>query len=129
MTPVPDDQSFPAIHPYGQRAMRYLREHCPTRYAAITDPEEYFQGLGEELRREVETFQRAWRPAPGQDPAETAGQANMTLLMAEEAIFAELYQAMPPEESDDDLPGWEPLLPDMSDLDQADAENSVTDRD
>ena len=42
---------------------------------------------------------------------------------AEEKVFSELYQSMPPEpDPEDDEAGWEPLMPDMSDIDQAEAE-------
>ena len=43
--------------------------------------------------------------------------------MAEERVFSELYQSMPPEPGpEDDEAGWEPLMPDMSDIDRAEAE-------
>lgn len=115
-----DDAELGAMDNYGFRALQHVRDFCPTRFAAIPDPISFFSELGRQLRDRVEGL----TPHPGattDDPTEWAaelGRANMSRLMAEEVAFAEFYADFPPEETDEeDLEeGWEPLIPDMSDL-------------
>ncbi len=81
--------------------------------------------LGEHLRDEVMALEPTLAgPATTAEAwPEEVGRRNMARLMAEERVFSELYQSMPPEpDPEDDEEGWEPLMPDMSDIDQAEAE-------
>ena len=120
-----DEDRLGAMDPYGVRAMRYVREHCPSRYRAIEDPGSFFSSLGDQLRDEVMALEPTLaEPAPAGETWEAAlGRRNMARLMAEERVFSELSQSMPPElDPEDDEEGWEPLMPDMSDIDQAEAE-------
>ena len=120
-----DEDRLGAMDPYGVRAMRYARDHCPSRYATIEDPDSFFSSLGDQLRDEVLALEPTLaEPAPAGETWEAAiGRRNMARLMAEERVFSELYQSMPPEpDPEDDEEGWEPLMPDMSDIDQAEAE-------
>ncbi|MEW6154211.1 MAG: TnpV protein [Actinomycetota bacterium] len=115
-----DDGPLGQMSPYGARAMAYVRDHCPKRFAQIPDPIGFFTDLGDQLRDRVEGL----APVTGattSDPQgwlEELGRANMGRLMAEEVAFSELYQDFPPEGTEDeDLEkDWEPLIPDMSDL-------------
>ncbi len=120
-----DEDRLGAMDPYGVRAMRYVRDHCPNRYRAIEDPVSFFSSLGDQLRDEVLALEPTLaEPAPaGETWEEGVGRRNMARLMAEERVFSELYESMPPEsDPEDDEEGWEPLMPDMSDIDQAEAE-------
>lgn len=119
-----DESRLGAMDPYGMRAMRYVRDHCPARYEMIVDPLSFFSTLGAQLRDEVLALEPTLgEPAP---PLETWDQAlgrrNMARLAAEETIFAELCQAMPPEDEEADSEAWEPLMPDMADIARAEAE-------
>lgn len=113
---------------YGLRALSYVREYCPTRFATITDPVSFFSDLATQMRDQVLAIEGSLSLAhkPGEDWVQGVGEANMTHLMAEEQVFSEmLYQAMPtevtPGEEDDPRDetgayrggpaGWEPLLP------------------
>ena len=122
-----DERILAAMDPYGLRAMNYVREHCPARFAAIPNPVSYFYDLGEQLRSAVlaaeeaaETTSAATAPESPEAWLDRLGRANMARLMAEEAVFSEMvYSAMPPEtdQDEDDLEWeatWEPLLPDLS---------------
>lgn len=124
---VSDETSLGAMDPYGVRAMHYVRDHCPVSYEAITDPIGFFSALGAQLRDEVAALEPtlvATGPAPTahQSWDEAVGRANMARLMAEETVFSEFYQAMLPEEIAQDDETWEPLMPDMADIAQAEAE-------
>jgi hypothetical protein len=120
-----DENGLGAMDPYGVRAMRYVRDHCPNRYRAIEDPVSFFSSLGDQLRYEVLALEPTLaEPAPARETWEAGvGRRNMARLMAEEKVFSELYQSMPPEpDPEDDEEGWEPLMPDMSDIDRAETE-------
>jgi hypothetical protein len=122
-----------SMDPYGARAMRYVRDHCPTRFATIPDPVGFFTALGSQIRAQVEVTEEAIMAAetvPGEEFTETLGRWKTARLMAEERVFSEMvYQPMPPETlgMDDDRrdesgaylggpAGWEPLMPDCSDI-------------
>ena len=115
-----DESRLGAMDPYGVRAMRYVRDHCPSRYAAIEDPVSFFSALGDQLRDEVLALEPTLAGAgPAGETWDAAlGRRNMARLMAEDQVFSELYQAMPPEEVPEESEDWEPLMPDMSDLDR-----------
>lgn len=114
---------------YGERALRHMAEHCPVRLATIEDQEGYFTALGEQIRAEVRELEEtlAGPAPPGEGYLEQVGRMNMARLMAEERVFAELVWVGPEPEPDEPptdetgafvggRPGWEPLIPDMSDL-------------
>lgn len=133
MTPMRNDRQLRAMDPYGRRAMDYVRENCPRQYAALPDPVSFFAQLGEEMRDQVSAASETLAQAPGPPDATTPegwlkrlGEANMAGLMAEDRVFSEMVlRAFPSEiDPDEDLErSWTPLLPDVSDLNQADAED------
>src|SRR4051794_24036594 len=53
VTTMTDENRLGAMDPYGVRAMRYVRDHCPNRYRAIEDPVSFFSSLGDQLRDDV----------------------------------------------------------------------------
>lgn len=115
-----DDAELGAMDVYGVRALEHVRDFCPTQFAAIADPISFFSDLGRQLRSRVEGMAPV-RGATKTDPTEwleELGRANMSRLMAEEVAFAEFYADFPPEETEgEDLEaGWEPLIPDMGDM-------------
>ena len=120
-----DQDELGNMDPYGLRAMHYVRDHCPNRYATIQDPVSFFSSLGDQLRDEVLALEPTLgEPGPAEETwAEAVGRRNMARLMAEDQVFSELYQAMPPEEQLPEDQGWEPLMPDMTDIAQAEAED------
>lgn len=107
---------------YGVRALMYVREHCPARFASIEDPVSFFSTLGLQLREQVEAVEEALMgPAPALEDAwaDTAGRWNMARLSAEEQVFSEMvYQPMPAENDDpvDESGAYVGGLPDLSDL-------------
>jgi hypothetical protein len=131
------DRAKRAMDPYGLRAMTYVQENCPRRYAAIPDPVSFFAQLGEEMRTAVTAAAETLANAPGPpDPttpegwAERHGQANMAALMAEEKVFSEMLWTVFPSETDpeeeDEETGWNPLLPDLRAIAEAETEDRHT---
>lgn len=122
---------------YGERALRYMAENCPVRLATIEDRDSFFTALGEQIRVEVRELEESLAgPTPAAESyLEQVGRMNMARSMAEERVFADLVWSDPEPEPDEPptdatgafiggRPGWEPLIPDMSDL--AAAEGSET---
>ena len=110
------DTDLSQMDPYGVRALRYVQEHCPSRYAAIEDPVTFFSDLGDQIRDQVLALEETLGgpTLPDEDWMAGEGRRNMARLMAEERAFSELvYQAIPPEdlETEDPERVWEPLVP------------------
>jgi hypothetical protein len=79
-----------ATNRYGQMARDHMRRWCPTRYAQILDPGQYFETLGNEILDEIENLeQQVLRDHPATTFDEKIGQANMARMMAEERVLAE----------------------------------------
>ena len=126
------------LGPYGMRALSYVRDRCPRRFATITDPIEFFTSLASQMHEQVLAIEQdlAPPPAPGEDWAAALGRMNMAHLAAEEQVFSEmLYQAMPPEDSESDLsedpddPEYNRYLKFLDDLRQAPTDAREADRD
>lgn len=101
---TPEEQG--RLGPYGLRALSYVRDHCPGRFATIPDPIGFFTALGDQMHEEVLAVEESLRAAPtaGEDWAKAVGEMQMAHLMAEERVFSEmLYQAWPPEDESGDL--------------------------
>jgi hypothetical protein len=94
--------------------------------AAMSDPASFFSTLGEHLRDEVMALEPTLAgPATTSETwPEEIGRRNMARLMAEERIFSEFYQSMPPELDPTEDDDWVPLMPDMSDISRAEVEDS-----
>lgn len=125
---TPEATSSARMDPYGERAMRHARDHCPNRYSQIPDPIGFFTELGEQIRDQViATEETIMTPVPGEAFTETLGRARMARLMAEDQVFSEMvYEAMPPETSEtDDQPDdwyrdWSAYMTDLNSILQAD---------
>jgi hypothetical protein len=132
MEPMPEQlqRRLETMDAYGRRAMDYVAANCPTRYAQIADPVSFFWDLGEQMRSAAMEAQESLTPAPSGDRNDAAvwlealGQANMARLQAEELVFSEmLWAAFPAETEEDEEPAWTPLMPDFSEIAQAEAED------
>lgn len=112
---------------YGTLARDHMARWLPRRFAAIPDPDRYFQLLGERIEAEIATLQQqVLESLPANGPwIERAGQARMSRLMAEDQVLAELVYLTPetdPTEPSTDSTGawvgsspgaepWIPILP------------------
>lgn len=91
-------------NPWGAAAMRHWRDHLPTRYAALDDPETYFTALGQEADERYLAIRdglvEGLSPNTGTigwaEYQERVGQADQT---AREIVEAEMIY-LPGEQSD-----------------------------
>lgn len=101
--------SMASMDPYGVRAMRYVADHCPNRFATISNPIGFFTDLGEQIRDQVlltEETIMATPATPGEEFMENLGRWKMARLMAEDQVFSEmLYQPIPPETAEEERDG------------------------
>lgn len=92
---------------YATTAMTYFRDHLPTRYAEIEDPEEYFRDLGEQIQDQVTEL--AMSPEltgpdqPGEGFLAKSGRLNAARNRAEEIVLNELLYSQKPENEQTDL--------------------------
>lgn len=117
-----DERAVRVMDDYGLRAMTYVREFCPSRYATIHDPVSFFSDLGDQMRQVVTDAldQLVTAPAPP-DPAtpegflDRLGRVKTARMMVEEKAFSDLVLSEFPAEQDLDdeafEAAWEPLLP------------------
>ena len=89
------------MNPYGARARRHWREHLPSQYAQIEDPDRFFATLGDQIQTAVElrADQIAGDDPPGETFLDKLGRPNMARLTAEDDVLREM---LPPAEDDDD---------------------------
>jgi hypothetical protein len=85
---------------YGAMARTYWQQHLPQRYAAIEDPDGFFDKLGAEVTREIgelsgQMTAEAPNP-PGEDFLERVGRLNAVRKQAEEIVLADRV-FLPPE--------------------------------
>ena len=112
------------MNTYGHRAMLYWSRHRPRALAGMTEPETFFEDLGERIAAEVEDLEQrlGGETPPGESFQERAGRLNMARTMAEERVLAELvystwedHESEPPTDQTGAYvggpPGWEPLWP------------------
>jgi hypothetical protein len=90
---------------YGAMARRYWQQWLPQRYAAIEDPDAFFDELGAEVTREIgelwgQMTAEAGNP-PGEGFMDRVGRLNAIRKQAEEIILADRV-LLPPEPGTDD---------------------------
>ena len=86
---------------YGAQTMRYWQENLPRQYATISDPEAFFEEMGEQIAEEVDelTWQVAGPGQPGEGYLGKVGRLQMARLEAETEV---LRQTLPQPEQDDE---------------------------
>lgn len=82
---------------YGQEARDYWRKNAPSRYAAIEDPETFFEELGEQVAQQVLTLMPSFEgTAPANEEyLATVARLNSARRSAEELVKAELVWVTP----------------------------------
>jgi hypothetical protein len=81
---------------YGRLAQAHWQKRAPQRYAALEDPEEFFQTLGETAAAQIATISdRLEQQLPADLPyQERAGQLRAIQQQAEELVLADLVYAV-----------------------------------
>lgn len=86
---------------YGRMAMEHWKKFRPLNFARITDPEPFFQRLGEEAETQIIDLADALagKDEPGEGSMEKLGRLNMARANAESQILREMV-LLPSEEDE-----------------------------
>lgn len=94
------------MNQYGARAREHWEQHLPSRVAAMTDPEAFFEDLGEQVEEEIDQRARAIETQhAAEEPAGTsflarAGQMGTARTVAEAEVLREMVLLAPETETD-----------------------------
>lgn len=116
------------MNKYAKLAMSHWKRTDPDRYAAITDPQTFFQELGEQAETQIQELaaRLAGPDQPGEEYLQKVGRLNMARLQAEEAILTELVLISGPEEETPD-PTTEWVTQTMREMAASDEDDATDD--
>ena len=86
---------------YGMRARDHWKQHLPTRYSKLNDPDRYFEELGEQIQERVEELMEAKRQPSSNDFLANLQGLNMSKFEAEAEAMRELALLAPESEASD----------------------------
>jgi hypothetical protein len=80
------------VNQYASLARNHWRQHLPTRYAQLRDPETYFSQLGEQVEEQIEAMAEA---LAGPDPTDESylqkvGRLTEARATAESTVLREM---------------------------------------
>lgn len=92
------------MNQYGRQAMEHWRQHRPTAFRELSDPEAFFTRAGDEILTQVDdlTAQLAGSDLPGEDYLDKVARLNRVRSQAEEIARAESGMFPDPEPSFED---------------------------
>lgn len=92
-------QKEPAMNRYALIAQEHWKKYAPSRYAALEDPEDFFEKLGESAEAEIDLVTDALeRQIPSDLPyLERVGQLRAARAQAEEVTLSEMVYSVTPE--------------------------------
>lgn len=98
------------MNSYGQRAMNHWRQWFPGQIEQMSDPQEYFTRLGQEMEARVQELQDqlAGPDSPQETYLAKVGRLNAAKAQAEELVMAE-YLPAPHEPEEEDLEQEDPV--------------------
>jgi hypothetical protein len=101
------------MNQYGLIARDHWMKVAPARYAALPNPEEYFEDLGGQVQGQVDDLSQT---IAGPDPAgeaylEKVGRLTMAKRQAEEIVLADLVWITPELSVDEAREEWESVQP------------------
>lgn len=90
---------------YAATAMTYYRDHLPTRYAELDNPDDYFRDLGDRIQDQVAdlTPKLAGPDQPDEGYLDKLGRLNAAKSQAEEIVLRDLVYSQAPENVPEDL--------------------------
>lgn len=93
------------MNQYATTARDYFRDHLPSRYSQIQDPDQFFQDLGQQIQNQVAdlTPQLAGPDPAGEEYLAKLGRLNAAKRQAEELVMADLVYSQAPEHESEDL--------------------------
>lgn len=79
-------------NPYAASAAKHWRQNLPDRYAALRDPETFFNQLGQQAEEQIEalTEQLAGQDPPGEAYLAKVGRLTEARATAESTVLREL---------------------------------------
>ncbi|MGO1407971.1 MAG: hypothetical protein ACTHV2_06195 [Brachybacterium sp.] len=95
---------------YQTLARHHWTQYAPSRVAALPNPDEFFQTLGQEVHQQVTalTAELAGQDLPEETYLTKVGRLNAARLQAEELVLQELVWITSPETTpDEDREAWE----------------------
>lgn len=101
------------MNKYGAQARDHWSRVAPIRYAALPNPEEFFEVLGEQVQGQVDDLSQT---IAGSDPAgetylEKVGRLTMAQKQAEEIVLSDLVWIIPELSSSQERDEWEATRP------------------
>jgi hypothetical protein len=98
------------MNSYGQRAMNHWRQWFPGQIEQMSDPQEHFTQLGQEMEARVQELgdQLAGPDSPGETYLDKVGRLNAAKSQAKELVMSE-YLPAPPEPQDEELEEDDPV--------------------
>jgi len=84
---------------YGVRARNHWKQHLPTRYSKLDDPDRYFEELGEQVQQRIEELMEAKRQPSTNDFLSNLQALNMSQFEAEAEAMRELALHAPESEA------------------------------
>lgn len=89
-------ESHRKMNKYTLIAQEHWKTHAPSRYANLTDPETFFQTMGESAANQVDQIAASLeaRLAPDLPYLERVGQMNAIRLQAEESVLSDLVYSV-----------------------------------
>jgi hypothetical protein len=101
---------------YANLARAHWQQWLPTRYAALPDPDRFFDDLGRQAEQQVvelwEQLKANDQAPAGEDYLARVGRLNALKLQAEEIVLRDLVYLDPEPGADDPEPGHDPDDPD-----------------
>lgn len=90
----------PTMNKYGLIAQDHWKKYAPTRYATLTNPDEYFQSVGESAATQIDQIASGLERQldPDLPYLERVGQLNSIRLQAEEAVLNDLVYSIETEQ-------------------------------
>jgi hypothetical protein len=90
----------PTMNKYGLIAQEHWKKYAPTRYATLSNPNEYFQSVGESAASQIDQIASSLERQldPDLPYLERVGQMNSIRLQAEEAVLNDLVYSIESEQ-------------------------------
>ena len=87
---------------YGSKAREHWAKYRPTEYAQLSDREEFFTRLGEDLEQQIDALSLSLEgeDLPGETYLEKVGRLNMAKLTAETQVLRETLPITEEDEAD-----------------------------
>ncbi|TFB56349.1 hypothetical protein [Cryobacterium tagatosivorans] len=101
------------MNQYGLLARDHWIKVAPSRYAALPNPGEYFEGLGEQVQSQVDNLSQriAGSDLAGETYLEKVGRLTMAKRQAEEIVLADLVWITPELSADEAREEWGSVQP------------------